>query len=144
MAKTNNENFVVLISPAIDRAPRGKVVPGPISQTGIINVINYKTGEKIYRKGIGRFIKIIAIKGDKIIYQYDINSYVLYYIKNGSEIAFLGPQTLPKLFKELSIGLERCGISEKTYIITATAKDGKTYFIDPFMMKIFNDLSYRL
>ena len=81
-----------------------------------LNVLDANTGERIHRKVIGYFNKIIKLKGDTLFYESGNDSYKLYNVKEGKEIAALTYYELPKIFKELEPGIESC--QNRTYLLS--------------------------
>ncbi|HXC03579.1 MAG TPA: hypothetical protein VNZ86_02435 [Bacteroidia bacterium] len=99
-------------------------------------VLDPLTGKRIHKTVIGDFSKFLSLKGDTLLYQSGRGEYVLYDVSRNLSLANLNPETLPVQVKELSAGLESCEYDKDTRLLKAGAKNGQTYFIDPFTLKI--------
>ncbi len=104
-----------------------------------INVINPKTGERIYRKVLGDYSEAIKLKGDTLLYKEGGSSFVLYDINKGAEIAHVSHWNLQDSFNEFSSGVDEIKYGKYSGTLEATAKNGKMYYIDPFLMKLYTE-----
>ena len=70
-----------------------------------VHIIDPMTGKKKLRYRIGSKTEIIGVKGDTIVFsRYD--DFAFFSISSGKELAVWSKETLPKLFSELSSGVD--------------------------------------
>ncbi len=104
-----------------------------------LHTLNVLTGEKIYKKVLGKEVEYFEQKGGLLFYGGNSNSYLLN-IENGETIKHFSKKTLPILYSELQSGIDAFQYDQKDSYIRITAKNGKVYYITPYDGKITSQL----
>jgi hypothetical protein len=98
-------------------------------------VVDPSDGHRVSRTVLGDFTKLIRLKGDTLFYKSGPNAFVLYDVSKCAIITTLNTETLPQQVRELSSGVESCDYDKEMQVIKATAKNGQTYYLDPYTLK---------
>ncbi|NVO04280.1 MAG: hypothetical protein HXX09_16425 [Bacteroidetes bacterium] len=106
-----------------------------------VHIIDPITGKKKLRFRIGNKSEILGVKGDTIVFSH-YNDFAFYSISTGKELAVWSKETLPKIFSELSSGIDHImwsgGKEPKLEFYqdnTSTSKSS-TYSLSDRMMEI--------
>ena len=91
-----------------------------------IHILEPETGKKIFRFPTGESGELTGIKGDSLIF-YGDDLLKIFSSSNGKLIAKLNRKTLPKIFPELSSGIDNVGVSHSEKMLELRTLDGNHY-----------------
>ena len=103
----------------------GSKVSGP-GKYSRIHILDSKTGNKILRFTTGEHGALYGVKGDSLIF-YGEDLVKIFSAEKGKLIANLNRKTLPKIFPELSSGIDNVMVSYADKILELTTLDGNHY-----------------
>lgn len=103
----------------------GSKVSGP-AEYSRVHILDASTGEKIRRFNLGEHSTLFGIKGDSLIFHGD-NLVNIFSSSKGNLIAKLNRKTLPKIFPELSSGIDHVMISYSDKMLELTTMDGNHF-----------------
>lgn len=103
----------------------GSKVSGP-GEFSRIHILDAETGKKILRFPTGEHGELCGVKGDSLIF-YGEDLVKIFSAANGKLIAKLNRKTLPKIFPELSSGIDHVMISYADKMLELTTMDGNHY-----------------
>jgi hypothetical protein len=103
----------------------GSKISGP-GEFSRIHILDAETGNKILRFPTGEHGALFGVKGDSLIF-YGENLIDIFSASKGKLIAKLNRKTLPKVFPELSSGIDNVMVSYADSMLELTTLDGNHY-----------------
>jgi outer membrane protein assembly factor BamB len=105
-----------------------------------MHIADAKTGDKKLRFRIGYAKKIVGAKGDTLVVA-DYDNVAFYSITDGRRLAVWSKETLPKLFTQLSAGVDEFNCGDGNKIIYVNSLDGKKWKLNSMTGEIKPDVS---